>query len=1622
MHSSSKGLIKHVNSKARLRLGTGLSGAMAALLLLAPGAALASDECGPVSGTITCPTTGNPFSGGITYTLPTSGPVEDLTLVLNPGVAIDTSGTDHNGITVVNGTGGTISVSGADSSIRTNGDRASGVFALSNAENAQGDIGIHVGDVSTGGYRSDGIYASTNYGGNNRNIDITAGHVDVSGVDSIGINASAYTGNVTIDVGSVKTTGDGDHGIWATSGYGNVSVNAGTVEVDGATGRGISAYSAGTTTVTAGDITTSGQGVLFGGDSDGVMAVGTKVDVNISGTVSTSGDYAVGVYAHTNHVQVDDSIGNPNIDVTVGNVDTKGLGSDGIHAVNTSYNGDTNVTVGSVSTAGDYAWGVYAASYYHNTAVHAGDVSTSGDNGTGIIALANGFVSVTADNVTTTGDNAGGIQTISGAYSRLSGTTIDVGTVSTSGVNSRGIDAKSYYPGSTVDITAGTVFTKGDASDGIYAMGAGSITITTDTVTTSGNGSSGIYAVNQPAYAGQTQGNIGIKANHVTTSGDGSTGIVAIATIPLSSVTVDAKDISTTGYQSGGIYAASTSGTVQVKASGIHTEGQYANGIVAVSGYGNVSVTADHVETDGQSSIGVYAASNTGKVTVVASDIKATGDYSTAVAAFGSSVAITTSGEIAAGYIGEGIVAQSRDGGIVLHNNANVTTTYGGIDLQARGLRSDIIVDGTGGVVKTGDISHSGMGVLNITGGNVSITQGDISTTGGFSAGVVATVGNNPRGVDRANDTAHLFVDLQNVTTEGYDSAGVQLSNEAVTGVTGTGDATAIVHGTVSTKGVYSDGVSVYSANGLAAAQVNIVQTAGDFSDALHLDGRGVAANATGAISTHGNNALGIGAYAGNGGINLSAGPITTTGLASIGIRATSHGDITISGVGPIVTSGTGSAGIQATEFARHRELSTYIPYSDSFGPGARVAETPLMGKTITVAANAVTTTGDDSDGVFVSGSTGTAKITTGTIAVSGANSVGVFGEDKAVSADTGNTSSAKSTAIELRGFDSATLNVRGATSSASGDAVQLQGSNVALTVAAGGNIQGATNGVVIDATPHVTPVVKYWGQLPNSYYAPDQPIPPANPAPGKVIVTNAGTISAGSGYAITVTGGSAKVTNSGLIRGRVQFSGGDDVFVNPGNFDAIGDSDFGGGTDLFQNSGTVRVLPGTTAAGHVSFLGLERFENSGLVDLRNGHAGDSFAVSGAFVGSGASKLGLDLTFGTTTVADQFVVGGAATGSTAIQLNITNPNAATLTSTPIALVKTGAGSSATAFTLANPDVGFIRYALAFNAGTNSFGLVGGAGAPVYRALKIGEGAANIWSRATDGWEAHLAEGRDTRWAGVGEGRKIWGQIYGGVDTRDESRSVATPGSGSTLYNLGYRQTYYGAQIGVDLAESETTLFGVTGSYVSSEQQGHGSADRTKYETVSLGGYAGFHAGSFFASALAQYGHDWVKADNAQLGWKDKLKGDLYGGEVQVGVRFGSDKLYAEPLASLSYLHTDISDLHALGQTIAFDGANGLRGKLGARLGAALDLKGGGKALVYVTGNAVHEFQGEDGLTFLSGGGSATIGNQRIGTYGQGSIGVSFASAGKLSGFIEADGNVGGSFKGAGGRAGISLKF
>jgi len=166
------------------------------------------------------------------------------------------------------------------------------------------------------------------------------------------------------------------------------------------------------------------------------------------------------------------------------------------------------------------------------------------------------------------------------------------------------------------------------------------------------------------------------------------------------------------------------------------------------------------------------------------------------------------------------------------------------------------------------------------------------------------------------------------------------------------------------------------------------------------------------------------------------------------------------------------------------------------------------------------------------------------------------------------------------------------------------------------------------------------------------------------------GHIYAGSGLAIDTIGASTGIENAGLITGFVDLTGSGDTFRNMagGEFNASKTSDFGGGGDLFvnENGSTLRTADDFFASETTKFIGLERFENKGLITMVDSKAGDEFRLSNtpggtdlSFVGSGNSTLAID-TFlgGPGSKSDVLIVEGSASGRTRIAVNNTNQSSA----------------------------------------------------------------------------------------------------------------------------------------------------------------------------------------------------------------------------------------------------------------------------------------------------------------------------------------------------------------------------
>lgn len=657
----------------------------------------------------------------------------------------------------------------------------------------------------------------------------------------------------------------------------------------------------------------------------------------------------------------------------------------------------------------------------------------------------------------------------------------------------------------------------------------------------------------------------------------------------------------------------------------------------------------------------------------------------------------------------------------------------------------------------------------------------------------------------------------------------------------------------------------------------------------------------------------------------------------------------------------------------------------------------------VAVTATGVTTTGTNSAGIIGTSSGGGVMITSTAVSVGAAGGSAILATGQGAVAITSGTASAvdNSAIYAISRAGPVSISISGATSSAIGalnaDAAVFASSGAAVTVnVAAGAVVTGNNAMTLSSETGTT-------------------------------ITNAGTLNGANGYAVQINRGAATLTNTGTLVGRINFLGNNGAatmtssrLVNNGTFNVTGFSLFGTGAPTLVNTGTVQVLA-SAPTDNLTFFGLSSFANSGTLSLANGRIGDLLTLPGSFVGSGASTLALDVRAGSTTgLADRLVIGGAATGTTMVVLTNLNTTPGLIAGTTV--IQAGAGTSATAFQVApaSSTAGFSSYSLAFNAANNSFALVGTPGAAAYRPLKLYEGGRNIGNQIADLWSAHLRAGRDTP-----ETRgRLWGAVVGGRQTRDDFEATTVFGQ-TAVQNLSYAQDYYGAQIGFDLARVHDEggfVFGFLGGYTHSGQRFSGTGTRAKFETVDIGAYTTFEAGPLFVNLLGKYEHYTVTYDDPAATFASDIDGYSANGVAEVGYRAQAGSLTIEPLASLGYTYTRFDDVSAFGSDLDFRGASNLRGKGGVRLGKTLDREAATPITIYAGVNAVKEFGPRDELRFTSNGTTLSFRGRREPLYGEGFAGLSIGGGGRLSGFIEGTGTVGGdnALTGGAGRAGLRL--
>ena len=979
-------------------------------------------------------------------------------------------------------------------------------------------------------------------------------------------------------------------------------------------------------------------------------------------------------------------------------------------------------------------------------------------------------------------------------------------------------------------------------------------------------------------------------------------------------------------------------------------------------------------------------------------------------------------------------IAPPADLTIVLQDGVRVDTSGSlNVGILAVGDSAFTVNGGTNTLITTTDSGAFGALIANDTDA-LSVTLDRIVTSGSNATGVLAS-----------SSEGAIIVNTNTITTSGQRAEGISANTDT--------SAITVRSGSITTGGVDARGINANSDFGDITVTSNAIRTTGNGSGGFFNTGAtGILAQTGGigrvtvnstAINTTGSNAIGIRAVNNTGALSVTSGTISTTGLNSDGINVASAGTATVN-AGAITTAGENADGVVATGVTGANVTFTSISTTGANANGVLIPAGvrffgPAASDTATVNGGNVNTAGATSDGVRAVAGTGAATVNvTGNVTTRGANSRGILagGTTGATVTNGGTVSTAGVTSNGVEASSTTgpvVVTVNNVSTTGNGSrAVVATATAGAATVNVNGALRtSGTTADVLTVNSGTNGIVNVGAA--GSFAATQGNFITLN-STGTSTLNNAGTIGNNpGGFALVATGGPITINNSGNLNSDIVLTAGADRLNNTGTFTVGVNPDFGAGVDVLNNSGTILVGSGATATVSPVFVGLESTINSGLIDLRNGRVGDTLTLPGTYAGSNGT-LGLDIQFGSNTAtSDQLIIGGAATGTTVVSLNQlgTTPvfNAGTV------LVRTGAGSNANAFDVEGGglDAGFVRYEIQFNAADNTFLLTGAPSDAAFRTLNYVEGIRSIWLKSADVVSAQLRARRDALWSqGGGEpAGRMWLQMHGSTETRNGFRDFNAFGQSRNV-NTGYKQDYFGGQIGLDISggsgERGGFAFGVTGGYINSSVNFGRSPDNLRFDVANAGAYASYSSGNIFFNALGKYDFYWANANAASAGFQQDFKGGVYGARGEVGIRLGDDGFFIEPAASISYVKNDFDQLRPLGTTVDFDADDGLRGRAGGRIGGEFTM-GGAVMAVYAGANYIHEFKGQDNVTFTGGGQNLAFTNNRLRDYGEAVFGVTIAQTQGISGFIEGnyirtfsspDANRG--IQGAGGRAGIRFKF
>ena len=861
----------------------------------------------------------------------------------------------------------------------------------------------------------------------------------------------------------------------------------------------------------------------------------------------------------------------------------------------------------------------------------------------------------------------------------------------------------------------------------------------------------------------------------------------------------------------------------------------------------------------------------------------------------------------------------------------------------------------------SGNIATLGFGALAIETGTLSANS-DITIV---NSGNVATLAFGGIGINAGTLGANSDISIRNsgnLATAGIGGIGI---NAGTSGANS--DISIRNSGNLATVGIGGIGINAATSNDDSRI---VLQNSGNVAT-LDFGGIGLSAVTSGfdsdiAISNSGNiatlaaDAVGIRGIANGFGSNVSienSGTVATEGMDAVAILATSNaflGDVDVLNRGNLTTEGDEAFGIFASLGVNDNDLTVEN-------------------------VSRIRTRGDIAHGIvaLTSGINHDVDIMNrGDILTFGRQADGILVEvDSATNVVVRNTGR-----ILTRGDESFGIN-------ASASGVQSP-----LTVINAGEIDAHDNeaiGMFINALGPSSPVrIENSGSVTAGFAG-------ILTSAETVTIVNTGTITADSLFAIGAFAAEADVYNSGTITGFVElFALSEFVNRKGGVFEAREVSDFGG-LGLFRNQSgaTVHTAADPSVQETVTFVGLERFENQGVISLVDGAVGDVFDLTNcgcgviAFVASDGSTLALDAFLGPPgSTADNFLVDGNISGRTALTVNNVNPGGGAYNTRGIPVMYVDGNVKSNALYLPKPlDAGLFDYDLFFvPTGSGFFELKSLPGGGGHILPHITTSVQDMMHVSSETWLDRSADLRvllnrkneaplpDVTAAGGNDvSPALW--LRGGGTWLDQDDRATTKAYGRTYnYHLDRELNVANFQGGLDLgtedvlASGDMLVFGPLAGVVLGNLDYRNLARQFNLTAAEFGGYATYLRGGLFVDTQAKV--HLVEVDPQEVrGLPDDFDSTNFALRTDTGYRFGgfNGGMFIEPLATLGVIWTNVDDFNIDGNRVTIDDETNVRGRLGLRVGTSYQAWEGATLEPFLIASVWSNLSGENNASVIS---------------------------------------------------------